>query len=149
MTMRNVVVRTISVPTPKGLPPNAISADSPPDEPPEVSLRLRGLTVRPNVLFTDSAIIIAVGTFDLQYRTAPSFSSMSTSVALYSAGLFTKAVKPTVLSFPLMLKLSLSEIGRPCSGPTVWPVRWRCSSSDLACCIASSKKTSLRQFVYT
>jgi len=46
---------TISVPIPKGLPPNAIRADSPPEEPPEVTLRLSGLTVRPNVLFTDSA----------------------------------------------------------------------------------------------
>jgi hypothetical protein len=45
----------MSVPTPSGLPPNAMSADSPPEEPPDVSLRLSGLTVRPNMLFTDSA----------------------------------------------------------------------------------------------
>jgi hypothetical protein len=56
---------------------------------------------------------MAVGTFVLQYRTAPSVSNMSTSVALYLAGLSTKDVKPTVLSLPLILKLSLSEIGRP------------------------------------
>lgn len=55
----------ISVPTPSGDPPNAMSADSPPDEPPDVSFRLRGLRVRPNTLFTVSAIIIAVGTFVL------------------------------------------------------------------------------------
>lgn len=35
----------ISVPTPRGLPYAAISADSPPEEPPGVKLRLRGLTV--------------------------------------------------------------------------------------------------------
>jgi hypothetical protein len=35
----------MSVPTPRGLPQAAIRADSPPDEPPEVRLRLRGLTV--------------------------------------------------------------------------------------------------------
>jgi len=35
----------MSVPMPKGLPHDAIRADSPPDEPPEVSSRLRGLTV--------------------------------------------------------------------------------------------------------
>lgn len=119
----------MSVPIPKGLPPKAMRADSPPDEPPKVTLRLRGLTVRPKVLFTDSAyitsmpiesnkfrihtIIIAVGTLVLQYRTAPKFSRISTSVALYSAGSFTNEVKPTVLSFPFMLKLSLSEIGSP------------------------------------
>jgi hypothetical protein len=62
-------------------------------------------------------IIMAVGTFVLQYRTAPNVSSMSTSVALYLAGVLTKDVKPTVLSLPLMLKLSLRETGRPCSGP--------------------------------
>jgi hypothetical protein len=56
--MLRMVVRTISVPTPKGLPPNAISADSPPDEPPDVSLRLSGFTVRPNVLLTDSAYLL-------------------------------------------------------------------------------------------
>jgi hypothetical protein len=35
----------MSVPTPRGLPHAAIRADSPPEEPPEVRLRLRGLTV--------------------------------------------------------------------------------------------------------
>lgn len=35
----------MSVPMPNGLPWAAIRADSPPDEPPEVSSRLRGLTV--------------------------------------------------------------------------------------------------------
>lgn len=48
---------TMSVPIPKGLPPKAIRADSPPDEPPDVTFRLSGLTVRPKVLFTDSAYI--------------------------------------------------------------------------------------------
>jgi len=47
--------QTISVPTPNGLPPKAIRADSPPEEPPEVVLRFRGLSVRPKVLFTVSA----------------------------------------------------------------------------------------------
>jgi hypothetical protein len=48
----------MSVPTPSGLPPNAMRADSPPEEPPEVSLRLSGFKVRPNVLFTDSAYVL-------------------------------------------------------------------------------------------
>lgn len=81
---------TISVPTPNGLPPKATSALSPPDEPPEVNFRFRGLTVRPKTLFTDSAIIIAVGTFVLTYRTAPTFAKMSTSVAFCVAGFCTK-----------------------------------------------------------
>lgn len=58
-------------------------------------------------------IIIAVGTFVLQYRTAPNFSNISTKVALCSAGMFIRDVKPTVLSLPLMLKLSFSETGKP------------------------------------
>ena len=48
----------MSVPTPRGLPPNAISADSPPEDPPDVTLRFNGLTVRPKVLFTDSAYAV-------------------------------------------------------------------------------------------
>lgn len=92
---------------------------------------------------------MAVGTFVLQYRTAPRLSSISTKVALYSAGLLTRDVKPTVLSLPLTLKLSFREIGRPCSGPTSLPVRLRWLSRDLALVMASSKNTSLRQFVYT
>jgi hypothetical protein len=55
----------ISDPTPRGLPPNAISADSPPELPPLVVFLFIGFTVRPKVLFTDSAIIMAVGTFVL------------------------------------------------------------------------------------
>jgi hypothetical protein len=35
----------MSVPTPRGLPQAAIRADSPPELPPEVSCRLRGLVV--------------------------------------------------------------------------------------------------------
>lgn len=37
----------ISVPTPNGLPHMAISEDSPPEEPPDVSARFNGFTVRP------------------------------------------------------------------------------------------------------
>lgn len=138
---------TMSVPTPKGLPPNAISADSPPDEPPDVNFLFSGFTVRPKVLLTDSAIIIAVGTFVLQYRTAPSFSSSSTRVALYVAGVFTKEVKPTVLSLPTILKLSLSDMGSPWRGPTSLPVFRRCSSRDVAMLTASVTNKSVRQLV--
>lgn len=49
------LVLTISVPIPRGLPPKAIRADSPPEDPPEVVLRFKGFTVLPKVLLTDSA----------------------------------------------------------------------------------------------
>jgi hypothetical protein len=55
----------MSEPTPSGLPLNAIRADSPPELPPLVVFLFLGFTVRPKVLFTDSAIIIAVGTLVL------------------------------------------------------------------------------------
>jgi hypothetical protein len=72
-------------------------------------------------LFTDSAIIIAVGTFVLQYSTAPAFRSRSMSVLLYVAGSLTSEAKPTVESVPIMLKLSFIEMGRPWKGPFVVP----------------------------
>ena len=69
----------MSVPTPSGLPPNEIRADSPPEDPPEVKFRFLGFRVLdtqqalstslsyfahlPNRLLIVSAIIIAVGTF--------------------------------------------------------------------------------------
>lgn len=62
-----------------GLPPMTISADSPPELPPLVVLLLRGFNVLPNMLLTDSAIIMAVGTLVLTYKTAPAFSSVLAS----------------------------------------------------------------------
>lgn len=129
----------ISVPTPRTLPPKAMRALSPPELyspkqlqsldhyeatylPPEVKFLLRGLTVRPKVLFTLSAIIIAVGTLVLTYKTAPAFLSKSTSVVLYVAGELAHDTNPTVESLPMMLKLSFRLMGSPCSGPIGTPV---------------------------
>lgn len=137
----------ISVPTPRRLPPKAIRALSPPELPPDVNLRFRGFTVRPNVLLTDSAIIIAVGTFVLTYSTAPALLSMSTRTVLYVAGWLTHETKPTVESLPIILKLSLREMGKPWSGPIGFPVFARCSSSALAASRASGKSVSERQLV--
>lgn len=137
----------MSVPTPMRLAPNEISADSPPDEPPDVSFRLRGFTVRPKTLLTVSAIIIAVGTLVFTYSTAPPCRRRSVRVLLYVAGSLTSDVKPTVESLPMMLKLSLREIGRPWNGPFGLPVLRRWSSNSLARAMASSKRISERQFV--
>lgn len=55
--IQGVRILTISVPTPNGLPPKTIRADSPPDEPPEVTFLFSGFTVLPNTLLTDSACL--------------------------------------------------------------------------------------------
>jgi hypothetical protein len=62
----------MSVPTPRGLPPKAINADSPPEEPPGVRLRFSGFVVlkmRQNShpyycekLATDARIVLTVQT---------------------------------------------------------------------------------------
>lgn len=72
----------MSDPSPIRLAPNAISADSPPDDPPGVRLRLRGFKVRPNTLLTVSGSITAVGTLVLTYSTAPNSRMISITVLL-------------------------------------------------------------------
>lgn len=76
----------ISVPTPSTLPLIAISAPSPPVEPPAVKLVLLGFSVRPNTLFSESAVIIVCGILVLQCITAPRLWRMSTMYALLVAG---------------------------------------------------------------
>lgn len=107
----------MSDPTPIRLPPNAISADSPPEDPPEVRLRFRGFSVRPVTLLTVSASITAVGTFVFTYSTAPACRINSTIVLLYVAVVFASDARPIVDALPMILKLSLIEIGSPWNGP--------------------------------
>lgn len=105
-------------------------------------------TDRPKRLFTDSAIIIAVGTLVLTYGTAPKLTKSSTKEELLAAKSLAHPTNPTELAFPAILKLSLSEIGTPCKGPTSLPVSWRCRSSALARARASGNRVSVRQFVW-
>lgn len=137
----------MSDPTPIRLPPKASSADSPPDDPPGVRLRLRGFTVRPKMLLTVSGNITAVGTLVFTYSTAPASTIISMSVLLYVEGLFAREAMPIVESLPIILKLSLMEIGSPWKGPLVLPYFWRYASHSFARAIASSKKISARQLV--
>lgn len=73
----------------------------------------------------------------------------STSALFFWAGAFTQDAKPMVESRPAMLKLSLSEMGRPWRLPIGLPVRSRCWSRVRAVDIAESNKVSDKQFVYT
>lgn len=138
----------MSVPIPIRLPPKASNADSPPDDPPGVRFRLRGFRVRPNKLLTVSGSITAVGTLVLTYSTAPVSKRRSTSVLLNVAGWFANDVMPMDESLPVMLKLSLIDIGRPWNGPLVLPCFLRYASQSLARAMASSNSASDRQLVY-
>jgi hypothetical protein len=53
-----------------------------------------------------------------------------------------------VVSRPSMQSWSLRLIGRPCRGPTTFPVVLRCSSSSAARFRARSTKISVKQLVY-
>lgn len=91
----------MSVPTPRGEPRNARRAPSPPVEPPALSLVLWGFSVRPKMLFSESAVyvvqsvrmayaqsgvmdlghtIIVCGMLVLQYKMAPASRSSFTRV---------------------------------------------------------------------
>lgn len=52
----------MSVPTPSGEPLKATNAPSPPEDPPAVRVVLWGLSVRPKMLFSESAVYIIVST---------------------------------------------------------------------------------------
>lgn len=92
---------------------------------------------------------IAVGTFVLQWITAPDSRIILTISESIFWGSLHQATNPTVVSISLMLKLSLSDTGRPCSGPTGLPEDEYSSSIFFARSMASSKRISVRQFVYS
>src|SRR5271169_1405852 len=107
-------------------PRKASKAASPPDEPPGDNNRLYGFvyistkkavgsTVLPQRLLKVSAIIIAVGTFVLQYRIAPSSRRIVTNSDSVEWGELAHFMNPSVESCPLTLNRSLIETGRPCN----------------------------------
>lgn len=83
---------------------------------------------------------------DKQYSIAPRERSWSTSVELAVAGFPTKHASPIEESFPLSLKLSFNEIGRPCSGLSGHSgCSFLSSSRAFALAMASSKNISVKQ----
>jgi hypothetical protein len=72
-------------------------------------------TVAPKRLLVVTGIIMAVGTFVLQYRIAPSLRRRVTSSDSFSCGELAHVTNPSVESYPLTLNKSFSETGRPCN----------------------------------
>lgn len=54
---------------------------------------------------------------------------------------------PIEESMPVMLKLFLTEIGRPWRGPRGLPVRAKCKSNSAARARANEKRGSVKQLV--
>lgn len=139
----------ISEPQPIDEPLSASSAPSPPDAPPAVSIRLKGFTVDPIMLFVVSPMSILIGTFVLTMMIAPAclrrFTRTPSSCSLF---LFpSQLMYPHELSSPSTWKRSLRLIGSPCNGPIIRPVDWRTASNSSARRWASSNRTSARQLV--
>lgn len=154
-----------SVPQPISDPFIARRAPSPPVDPPHVSDGSRGLTVRPHsglIVSTTCSVchqsrtgskervaptMMLWGTFVFAIMTAPKRRIMLTMVASSLAGENALPTYPRVESKPLTLNWSLRETGSPWKGPIGFPSRWKCSSSSRERWRASSKRTSVRQFV--
>lgn len=77
--------------------------------------------------------------------TAPACSSRSARAAFLVAGPKARAAMPIEESMPVMLKLSLTEIGRPWRGPRGLPVRAKCKSNSAARARANEKRGSVKQ----
>lgn len=136
-----------SVPTPSGLPRIATSAPSPPLDPPAVHAMLCGFSVRPKTQLCESRAVSVWGILVLQCSTAPASRRSCVSSDGFVAGLKDRAVNPMDESSPGIWKVSLREIGRPCSGPTglPWWARW--ASRVAARSRAASKLISVMQLV--
>ena len=81
-----------SVPTPRALPCMAMSAPSPPEEPPAVRLLLRGLVVRPKTRFIVSSHYDASGRW-LVYHIYIDFEEERTS-RVWGTFVFTYGIAP-------------------------------------------------------
>ena len=92
--------------------------------------------------------MILCGIFVFAMTMAPMFFKICTRTASSWAGVKDLPTYPRVVSTPLTLNWSFSVIGIPCRGPLRFPVSANSASSCLACSRASSKRTSVRLFVY-
>ena len=129
-----------SVPTPSAEPPTAISAASPPDEPPGLRDASYGLSAQPQIALSDSGIISSCGTFVRTKGIAPAARSTLTRTASASAGWPQRAARPHVASKPASLMLSFTETGSPWSGPRSAPAA-RSASHAAAAATARAKSS--------
>ena len=112
----------MSLPNSSPVSPAASAAADPPDEPPAPRVTSHGLFVVPYTALYDWKSARDIGTLVLPKITAPAARSRATATASWPAMLSANAGKPNVVGCPGMLKLSLTVIGTPCSGPTLPPL---------------------------
>ena len=103
--------------------------------------------MRPKMLLVLSSAIRVCGMLVLQWITAPASNKISTMFAFFVAGLLHREAMPMLLSMSFIQKESLTEMGRPCRGPSGVPVRARWVSRYVARERARGKRGSVRQVV--
>ena len=133
-----------SVPMPSSEPPPAISAASPPLEPPEVRAGSNALSVRPCGTDSVSYDHMYSGTVVFASTTAPARLTRSTTVASASGTFPSRAADPVRHGSPATASESLMLIGSPSSGPSSPPARLRsASAASRSTCSSSTAATAL------
>ena len=129
-----------SVATASGPRPAATAAAAPLEEPAAVCSALQGLRVRP--ASSDQAPIECAysGVVVLPSSIPPAARMRATTVASRSGTWSAKAREPHVVRTPAVTRLSFTENGTPCSGPSGMPAR-TASSAARASTSADSAQT--------
>jgi len=103
----------ISLPRPMGERPAAITADSPPLEPPGVRSGCQGFKVLPVSRFSDSQYTANSGMFVFINGMAPAFFMRATTVASFAGTLPSNIFDPYCVGTLAVSMLSLIEKGTP------------------------------------
>jgi len=106
-----------SVPCAKDAIPVATATAEPPEEPPEVSARSKGLRVGPQRRFVHTAPKPNSGVLVLPMMTAPACRNLPTTSSSCSGIWSLNNNDPYVVRNPLVFVRSFTAIGTPCRGP--------------------------------
>ena len=124
-----------SLPTPPAEHLEAMAADSPPLEPPDVRERSQGLFVRPYRRLSVSQAISSSGVLVTPNTMAPAAFSRDTSTASCEAMHPARRRVPASQRSPATAIELFRLMGTPCSGPSGSPIMTACSAAR-ACCRA-------------
>src|SRR4051812_26777787 len=130
----------VSVPMARGAWKEASAALDPPPEPPGILVRSQGLPVGPYALFSVDDPMANSSMLVLPRMTTSAAFSRLVTVASYGGMQPGRILEPTVVGTPSVVKMSLSAIGTPASGPSFSPLA-RFSSTARACARAPSRST--------